>query len=138
MYNVKAAVSRLAFGPEPREMEVTDIATGHFVFTPAEEEMVSYEALDEAIYAAGYEIEDASITVSGTVTENRHLETPDGQVFHLTAAGEKAKARLFELETGTDLRVEGAWEAREGAEVVVVHRIGEGDEDREERGEEDG
>lgn len=118
-------------------MEVTDIATGHFVFTPVEEEKVSYEALDEAITDAGYEIEDASITVSGTVTENRHLETPDGQVFHLTAAGEEVEEELSELEAGKELRVEGAWEARKGAEVVVVHRIGEGDEDREERGEED-
>lgn len=127
-------MSRLAFGPKPREMEVTDIATGHFVFTPVEEEKVSYEALDEAIDAAGYEIEDASITVSGTVTENRHLETPDGQVFHLTAADEELKKRLFELAAGTDLRVRGAWEVREGAEVVAVHRIGDdaesGEEDR--------
>ncbi len=68
------------------------------------------------------------------MTENRHLETPDGQVFHLTVDGEVVKEKLFELEAGTELRVEGAWEAREGAEVVVVHRIGKGQEDREEDG----
>ncbi len=38
-------MSRLEFGPKPREMEVTDIATGHFVFRPVDGEKVSYEAL---------------------------------------------------------------------------------------------
>ena len=134
---MKAAVSRLPFGPEPKGMEVTDIATGHFVFAPVEGEKVSYEALDEAITDAGYEIEDAAIAVSGTVTENRHLETPDGHAFHLTAVDEDVKNELSALEPGTDLRVEGAWVVREGAEVVVVQRIGEetaaGEEQAEER-----
>lgn len=118
-------MSRLAFGPEPEAMEVTDIATGHFVFTPVEGERVSFEGLDEAITAAGYEIEDAAIEVSGVVTENRHLETPDGQVFHLTAVDEEVKKGLLALDAGTDLRVEGAWKVREGSEIVDVRRIGE-------------
>ena len=116
-------MSRLAFGPEPKEMEVTDIATGHFVFRPVEGETVSFEALEEAITDAGYEIEEAAIAVSGKVGENRHLETPGGQVFHLTAVDEDLKSRLFELDPGTTLSVRGGWEVRKDAEVVVVQAI---------------
>lgn len=118
-------MSRLAFGPRPQEMEVTDIATGHFVFRPVEGQEVSYEGLNEAIENAGYEIEDATIEVSGTFLENRHLETPEGQRFHLEAADEELQARLGELAPGARLTVRGAWKAVEGAEAVVVTEIGE-------------
>lgn len=118
-------MSRLAFGPEPGKMEVTDIATGHFVFAPVEGEMVSFTALDQAITDAGYEIEEATIALSGTVTENGHLETPDGQMFHLIAVDDAVKSALAELDEGTPRRVAGTWEVREDAEVVIVQRIGE-------------
>lgn len=120
-------MSRLAFGPKPREMEVTDISTGHFVFTPVEGQRVSLQALEEAIENAGYEIEGTAIEVAGTVTENRHLETPDGQLFHLTAVDEDLKSRLLAIEPGTDLAVQGAWQVREGAEVVVVQALDDDD-----------
>lgn len=129
MYNVKAAVSRLAFGPETGEMEVTDIETGHFVFAPVQGKPVSFEALDEAITDAGYEIDGAVIALTGTVTENHHLETPDGQVFHLTAEDEGIEGELLDLEPGTELHVVGTWEVRHGAETVMVGRIGGDAED---------
>lgn len=120
MYNVKAAVSRLEFGPKPKEMEVTDIRTGHFVFRPVEGEEVSYLELSEAIENAGYEIEDAAITVAGRVTDDRHLETPDGKVFELAAAGPAGEERLAALEPGSDTILSGAWKAVEGVEVILV------------------
>ena len=120
MYNVKAAVSRLPFGPKPKEMEVTDIASGHFVFSPVRGEKVSYEALDKAITDAGYEIEDAKVVVSGTVTEEGHLETPDGQRFHLTASADELRGRLAEVEPGAALRVRGDWLLRTGNDTIDV------------------
>lgn len=120
MYNVKAAVSRLEFGPKANEMEVTDIATGHFVFRPVTGEKVSFAALNKAIENAGYEIEAAGITVTGTVADDRHLETPDGQVFELTAADPVGKERLDALEAGSEATLSGAWKAVEGVDVLVV------------------
>ena len=127
-------MSRLEFGPKPREMEVTDIATGHFVFRPVEGKEVSYEELDEAIENAGYEIEDATITVTGAVTDERHLESPNGQLFQVTegeAAGENA---LAELAPGAKVTVRGAWRSTDGVNVVVAAEIrpaGRSDGDRE-------
>lgn len=119
-------MSRLEFGPEPEEMEVTDIRTGHFVFRPVPGKKVSYRALEEAIENAGYEIEAASVAVTGTVTEERHLRTPGGQEFHLTAPdGETGEGRspLAALEPGAKVTVEGAWTAHKGAEVVAAEAI---------------
>lgn len=120
MYNVKAAVSRLEFGPKPKEMEVTDIRTGHFVFRPVKGKEVSYRELSEAIENAGYEIEDAAITVTGRVTDDRHLETPDGQVFELSAVGAAGEERLAALEPGSESTLSGAWKAVEGVDVIVL------------------
>lgn len=120
MFNVKAAVSRLELGPKPKEMEVTDIRTGHFVFRPVAGKEVSYQALKRAIENAGYEIEDAAITVTGTVTDGRHLETPDGQIFELTAADAAGEARLDALDPGGETTLSGAWKAVEGVNVIVV------------------
>lgn len=132
MYNVKAAVSRLEFGPKPREMEVTDIATGHFVFSPLEGEEVSFERLDEAIVDAGYEIENAAVTVAGKVTGERHLELPNGQLFHVTGPEGEGERPLAGLEPGAEVIVRGPWKAVEGVEVVVAAEVrssgGESDE----------
>ena len=134
MYNVKAAVSRLDFGPRPKEMEITDIATGHFVFRPVPGTEVSYEALNDAIENAGYEIEDAAITVSGEVTDGRHLRTPNGQRFHVARDGATADDALADLEPGTRVTVGGAWRSGEGVNVVVAAELraaGDEAEDRE-------
>ncbi|HUO87319.1 MAG TPA: hypothetical protein VM617_07995 [Thermoanaerobaculia bacterium] len=116
-------MSRLEFGPRPKEMEVTDIATGHFVFRPVAGKEVSFPALEEAIEDAGYEIEDATITLAGVVTDERHLTTPNGQVFHLTAADDGGKQRLEGLRADQRIVVTGAWTAVEGVDVVVVSEV---------------
>lgn len=133
---MKAAVSRLEFGPKPQAMEVTDIATGHFVFAPVEGRGVSYELLDRAVTDAGYEIEDASISVSGRLSENRHLETPEGIVYHLKATDESVKIRLLELDPDTRIEVEGAWTVEKETELIVVTTLRA--PDREESGKEIG
>ncbi len=68
MYNIKAAVSRLDFAPKAKEMEVTDISTGHFVFTPRPGKLVSLQKLSKTIEGAGYKIEKAFIEVTGRVS----------------------------------------------------------------------
>ena len=127
-------MSRLAFGPEPESMEVTDIATGHFVFAPVKGEKVSYELLERAITDAGYEIEESSIVVSGNLTEQRHLETPEGQTFHLAAMDEELKSRLLELEPRTGVTVQGSWEVREEVERIVIREVRDEVEERNEEG----
>lgn len=113
-------MSRLEFGPQPKEMEVTDIKTGHFVFAPVDGKDVSYASLDTAVTGAGYDIESAVIVISGTLNRARHLVTPGGQIFHLTGVNETLNRQLGELEPGAPLRVEGAWKAENGAEIVAV------------------
>ena len=116
-------MSRLEFGPKPKEMEVTDIKTGHFVFSPVEGGPVSYKSLNKAVSDAGYEIESAVIVVTGTLDAARHLATPNGQIFHLTAVDEAVKRQLVDLEPGARLRVEGAWSVEEGGDIVVVSKM---------------
>lgn len=120
---MKAAVSRLEFGPKPREMEVTDIATGRLVFRPVEGEEVSFEALDEAVVNAGYEIENAALTVTGTVTDERHLKTPGGQLFHVTRAEGEGDTPQAELEPGAEVTVRGGWRSVEGVDVILATEV---------------
>lgn len=118
-------MSRLDFAPEPKQMEVTDIATGHLVFRPVPGKQISYTALDKAIRDAGYEIEDAAVDMIGIVTDERHLRTPNGQVFHLTAPDDAGKKRLAGLRAGREITLRGAWKAVEGGEAVVVTQLRE-------------
>lgn len=116
-------MSRLEFGPKPKEMEVTDIKTGHFVFSPVGGGPVSYKSLNKAVTDAGYEIESAVIVATGTLDAARHLATPSGQIFHLTAVDEAVKRQLVDLEPGTRLTVEGAWSVEERVDIVVVSKM---------------
>lgn len=52
MYGIKAAVRRLDFAPEAKDMEVIDVATGRFVFKPRPGKAVSLAALEKAITQA--------------------------------------------------------------------------------------
>lgn len=112
MYNIKAAVSRLDFAPGTEAMEVTDIETGHFVFTPKPDRAVSLEELRKAIEGAGYKIEKASIVVTGDlVAEDRLRAEATGQSFVVVSGGEEAR-KLAE-KTPKRVTVSGEW-SREG------------------------
>lgn len=121
---MKAAVSRLEFAPKTDEMQVTDIATGHFVFQPVSGKPVSYENLNRAIENAGYEIERAEIMVSGVPTDG-HLKTPEGQLFRLEMSDqhESAQKTLAGMSPGEEVTVRGAWEAAEEVEVIRVAEV---------------
>ena len=55
---------RLEFAPDPREMEVKDIANGRFVFRPRPGKPVSLADLKSAVTKAGYTIEGTWVEVS--------------------------------------------------------------------------
>jgi hypothetical protein len=108
-------VRRLEFAPEAKDMEVTDIANGRFVFKPRPDKPVSLEGLRKAVTKAGYEIEGTWIEVDGTLTSDGGLRVPEtGQVFHLEGEGEKKAAAEGRV------TVSGAWKVEEGDEVVLL------------------
>ena len=116
MYGIKAAVRRLEFAPDLKDMEVTDIATGRFAFRPRTDKPVSLSDLRKAVTKAGYEIEGTSIEVAGSLGEDGRLRVPEtGQVFLL-----KGKA------ASGPSTVRGRWETAEREEVIVL----EGAEER--------
>ena len=116
-------MSRLSFGPKPKTMEVTDIRTGHFVFTPLAGQHVSFADLERSIKKAGYEVETVTMIVSGVYTDDGKLKVPGGQVFRLTAPAAELRARLGAVEPGERLRLKGAWRTENTAELLTVTEI---------------
>ena len=111
---------RLDFAPEPKDMEVTDITTGRFVFRPRSDKPVSLADLRKAIAKAGYQIEGTRIEVSGSLTPDGRLRVPEsGQVFRLD--GER---RLGELRGKASpqgrVTAQGAWKTQDREEIVAL------------------
>lgn len=120
---MKTAVSRLSFAPRTQDMKVTDVKTGHFVFAPRPDRPVSREELARSVTRAGYEIEDTSIEVRGTVAAagDRLEASGTGQVFSL--AGAKLADLREELRKGATaapLDVRGRWKPGPGGGVIEV------------------
>lgn len=119
MYGIKAAVRRLEFAPKPKDMEVTDIASGRFVFRPRTDKPVSLADLRKAVTDAGYEIEGTWIEVTGSLGADGRLRVPEtGQVFLLKGEGQLPALR--EKSAGGPVTVQGKWEAANREEVVVL------------------
>ena len=128
MYGIKAAVRRLEFAPDPKEMKVIHIETGRFVFRPKQGRPVSLADLQESVTRAGYEIERSRIAVQGVLTEDGRLRVPEtGQVFLL--AGRKAGDLRAKSAAGSTVTAEGAWELQEGEQAILLDEAGpaEGD-----------
>lgn len=106
---------RLEFAPKSKEMEVTDITTGKFVFRPRPDKPVSLSRLQKEIENSGYEIEGTRIEVTGALTPEGKLRVPDtGQVFRLEGDAElQGKAS-----PDGQVTVTGAWTSKDGEEVV--------------------
>ena len=120
MYGIKAAVRRLEFAPEPKDMEVTDIASGRFVFRPRTDKPVSLAGLRKAIQKAGYEIEGTRIEVSGSLTPDGRLRVPGtGQVFRLEGERGLRELRSKAAPDG-QVTVAGAWKAEDREEIVAL------------------
>jgi hypothetical protein len=65
VFNIQKAVSRLAFAPPLKEIEITEIKGGIGIFTPKADRAVSFAALKGALKKAGYTLASAKVTVSG-------------------------------------------------------------------------
>jgi hypothetical protein len=117
VYGIKAAVRRLEFAPETKDMKVTDIKTGRFVFQPRPDKPVSLAALQASITKAGYEIEGTRIEVSGTLTEDGRLRVPEtGQVFRL-----EGEARLREkADAAGRVTASGTWKVTDRQETILL------------------
>ena len=120
MYGIKAAVRRLEFAPDAKDMEVTDIESGRFVFTPRPGKLVSLMDLRTAVTKAGYEIEETRVEVSGTLTEDGRLRVPEtGQVFRLE--GEEQLRTLREkADAAGRVTAAGSWKVTDGQEAILL------------------
>ena len=123
---MKTAVSRLSFAPRTKDMKVTDVKTGHFVFAPRPDRPVSREELARSVIRAGYEIEDTSIEVRGTLAAGgERLEASGtGQVFALAGAKlANLREELRKAAAKGPLDVRGRWKPGPGGgptEVIEV------------------
>jgi len=122
VYNIQKAVSRLDYAPKLKEIEVTDIQKGLGEFTPKPDKPVSFAALKGTLKSAGYVLDSADITVTGSL--NR-----DGDVWVLNVASSGQK---FVVEgpdvggfgEGAAIEITGAWktvgEKTSAREVITL------------------
>jgi len=120
VWNIKTAVSRLSYAPNPKDMKVTDVKTGRFTFVPPPAKPVSYQELAKAITKAGYGIEGTAIEVRGTAGADGRLRAAgSGQTFAL--AGPK-RDELLKAKAGASVSVYGRWRAAPEGETIDVER----------------
>ena len=121
MHNITTAVRRLSFAPKPKDMKVTDIKTGHFVFVPRADRPAHYTELRREVVNAGYDVEGTKVEVRGTLgAEGTLVATGTRQVFALSGP---AAAKLHEaMKSGAELIVSGAWHGdAKGERIEVAH-----------------
>lgn len=118
MYGIKAAVRRLEFAPDAKDMEVTDIENGRFVFKPKPGKPVSLADLRKLVTKAGYEIEGTWIEVTGMLTPDGLRVPETGQVFHLE--GEERLRTLREKADGGKVTAAGTWKVADRQETIVL------------------
>lgn len=112
MYNIQKAVSRLDFAPKLKEIEVTDFQKGLGVFTPKPEKPVTFAALKESLKKAGYTLNAADITVSGTLARDENggwaiVVKSSGQRFALEGPG--VDQSLAGAKPGDTIELTGDW-----------------------------
>lgn len=104
-------MSRLDYAPKLKEIEITDIKRGLGVFTPKPDKPVSFAALKDALKKAGYTLDSAEITVSGTLKQDGKawwiVTGTSGQRFALE--GEDARRLLADAAPETRVEVTGDW-----------------------------
>lgn len=118
MYGVKAAVRRLEFAPASRDMKVTSIEDGHFVFKPQADKPVSLGALRKAVTKAGYAVEGTWIEVTGVLTADGLRVPETGQVFRLE--GEERLRVLREQADAGNVSAAGIWKVDGSQEIIVL------------------
>lgn len=111
MYNIQKAVSRLDFAPSVKEVEITDIKKGLAEFKPKPDKPVSFAALHRALDRAGYVLDAADITVSGTVEKEGEVwilvAKSSGQKFLLQ--GPNVQKLVEGVDAGSAIEITGDW-----------------------------
>jgi hypothetical protein len=111
VYNIQKAVSRLNFAPDLKQIKVTDIKKGLGVFTPLPDKPVSFAELQTALKKAGYVLDTADLTVSGTlIRENNSwwlVVNPSGQRFALENS--KDSDNLAGHNANEQVEITGSW-----------------------------
>jgi hypothetical protein len=111
VYNIQKAVSRLDYAPKLTEIQVTDIQKGLGVFTPKPDKPVSFAALKETLKKAGYELDAADITVTGTLAKDDKgwvlIVKTSGQ--RLALEGPNVDQALEGAGVGANLEITGDW-----------------------------
>jgi hypothetical protein len=125
VYNIQKAVSRLDYAPKLKEIEITDIRKGLGVFTPKPDKPVSFVALKATLKDAGYVLEDADITVVGTLDKEGErwivVAKTSGQKFVLEGPAVDEAVAGFPL--GASFEITGGWkttgQASSAREVIT-------------------
>jgi hypothetical protein len=111
VYNIQKAVSRLAFAPKLKEIEITDITKGIGSFTPKPDKAVSFAVLQTALKQAGYTLDTADLNVAGVIERDAQgwwlVVESSGQRFAL--AGPALAKLLTEVAPGTRVEINGDW-----------------------------
>jgi hypothetical protein len=121
VHNITTAVRRLSFAPKPKDMKVTDIKTGHFLFIPRADRPAHYAELRREVVNAGYDVEGTKIEVRGALAADGTLvATGTRQVFALSGP---AVAKLHQaVASGGEAVVFGAWSGdAKGDRIEVSH-----------------
>lgn len=111
MYNIQKAVGRLDFAPKQNEIQITDFQKGLGVFTPKADKPVSFAALKESLKKAGYTLDTADITVSGTLSKDGDawVVTVKASGQHLSLEGPNVDQALGKAAAGDQIEVTGDW-----------------------------
>ena len=121
MHNITTAVRRLSFAPQKKDMRVTDVKTGHFVFVPRADRPAHWAELRRELVNAGYDVEGTTIEVRGTIAaDGKLLATGTAQPFALSGAA--AGKLLQTLKPGAEAIVFGGWKGDEKGERIEVVR----------------
>jgi hypothetical protein len=111
VYNIQKAVSRLDYAPKLKEIELTDIKKGLGEFTPKPDKPVSFAALRATLKNAGYVLDAADITISGTLNKEGDVwivvTNQSGQKFVLEGAG--VQQAVAGAEIGSPVEITGEW-----------------------------
>jgi hypothetical protein len=127
VFNIQKAVSRLEFAPKANEIQITDIKQGLAVFTPKPDKAVSFAALQEALKKAGYTLDAAEITLTGTLTREgeeegwRLVADPARQSFTLKSA--PAGKRPPDLTAGAKVEVTGDWKTEKTSTTATTREV---------------
>ncbi|HET9768969.1 MAG TPA: hypothetical protein VFS60_19140 [Thermoanaerobaculia bacterium] len=121
MHNITTAVRRLSFAPKPKDMKVTDVKTGHFVFVPRADRPAHYAELRREVVNAGYDVEGTQVEVRGTLAADGTLVTTGTRQVFALSGPEVAKLH-HALAIGAEAIVSGAWSGdAKGDRIEVSH-----------------